>query len=167
MNLEMLWPVPSSGLITTIFWCDNVFCHSNGGRVNGHSAIDIAASENADVIAVRDGVVISCGFGDYENGHSGYGNYIEVDHGDGVMTQYAHLYSIYVEAGQSVVAGQVIGGVGNTGNSTGNHLDFAIEKNGMRCDPLEYLNIPPDARCYESCDRVYFDKIMSERGILR
>ncbi len=164
-SMEMLWPVPSSGLITTIFWCDNVFCHSNGGRANGHSAIDIAANENADVVAVQDGVVRDCGFGNYENKHSGYGNYIEVDHGNGIVTQYAHLYSIYVEKGQVVAAGQVIGGVGNTGNSTGNHLDFAIESNGNRCDPLYYLNIPSDARCYEPCDKIYYDKALQSRGI--
>jgi len=165
-EMEMLWPVPSSGLITTVFWCDNVFCHSNGGRVNGHAALDIAANENADVISVQDGVVIDCGFGDYSNGHSGYGNYIEVDHGNGVITQYAHLYSIYVVPGQNVSAGQIIGGVGNTGNSTGNHLDFAIESDGKRCDPLYYLNIPSNARCYEPCDKIYFDKALQSRGIV-
>lgn len=165
-EISMLWPVPSSGLITTIFWCDNPFCHSNAGRVNGHAAIDIAAGENEDVIAVSDGEVIKAGFGDYENGFSGYGNFILIDHGEGITTQYSHLYSIYVSEGDIVSAGQVIGGVGNTGNSTGNHLDFNIELNDERCDPLYYLTMHPDARCYEECDKPYFDEAMKKREIV-
>ncbi len=162
-EVSMLWPVPSSGLITTIFWCDNPFCHSNAGRVNGHAAIDIAAPENSDVIAVSDGTVAKMGFGDYENGYSGYGNFILVDHGNGLTTQYSHLYSIYVAEGDVVSAGQIIGGVGNTGNSTGNHLDFNIEQDGKRCDPLHYLTMHPEARCYEDCDKPYFEEAMKKR----
>ena len=166
-DMGMLWPVPSSGLITTIFWCDNPLCHSNAGRVNGHAAIDVAANENADVIAVADGVVKLCGYGNGSNGHSGYGNFIELDHGNGIITQYAHLCSIYVTEGQTVSAGQVIGGVGNTGNSSGNHLDFHIEKNGKRCDPLYYLDIPSFVRCKEPCDLKYFNEALTSRGIVR
>lgn len=164
-EVSMLWPVPSSGLLTTIFWCDNPFCHSNAGRVNGHAALDIAAPENSDVIAVSDGTVAKAGFGSYENGYTGYGNFILIDHGNGITTQYSHLYSIYVAEGDVVSAGQVIGGVGSTGNSTGNHLDFNIELNGKRCDPLYYLTMHPEARCYEECDKPYFDEAMSKRGI--
>lgn len=162
---SMLWPVPDSGLITTIFWCDNPFCHSNDGRPNGHTAIDIAAPENSDVLAVKDGIVLKTGFGDAENGFSGYGNFILIDHGDGLTTQYSHLYSVNVYEGDAVTAGQVIGGVGSTGNSTGNHLDFAIEKDGERCDPLYYLNMHPEARCYEECDKPFFEEAMKKREI--
>ncbi len=163
----MLWPVPSSGLITTIFWCDNPFCHSNAGRVNGHAAIDIAASEDASVIAVMDGVVEDQGFGSYENSQTGYGNFIRIDHGNGLKTQYSHLYSIKVTTGQQVKAGDIIGGVGNTGNSTGNHLDFYISQDGVRCDPLYYLDIPANARCVESCDVPFFKAALAARGIQR
>lgn len=162
-EVHMLWPVPSSGLITTIFWCDNPFCHSNAGRVNGHAAIDISADEGAEVIAVMDGVVKMQGEGNYENGKTGYGNFVLIDHGNGIETQYSHLYSINVTDGQVVTAGDIIGGVGNTGNSTGNHLDFYITKDGMRCDPLYYLDIPENARCWEECDVPYFEKALSER----
>lgn len=161
----MLWPVPSSGLLTTIFWCDNPYCHSNAGRVNGHAAIDIAANENADVIAVKNGTVIKTGFGTSENGFNGFGNFILIDHGNGLTTQYSHLYSIYVSEGDVVSAGQVIGGVGNTGNSTGNHLDFHIEQNGQRCDPLYYLEMHPNVTCYEPCDKIYFDEALASRGL--
>ncbi len=162
-EIHMLWPVPSSGLITTIFWCDNPFCHSNAGRTNGHAAIDISADEGAEVIAVMDGVVKMQGEGNFENGKTGYGNFVLIDHGNGIETQYSHLYSINVTDGQVVKAGDIIGGVGNTGNSTGNHLDFYISKDGVRCDPLYYLDIPENARCWEECDVAYFDKAMEER----
>lgn len=161
--MSMIWPVPDSGLITTIFWCDNPFCHSNDGRPNGHTAIDIAAPENSDVLAVKNGTVVKTGFGDSENGFTGYGNFILIDHGDGITTQYSHLYSIYVQEGDAVTKGQVIGGVGTTGNSTGNHLDFAIEKDGERCDPLYYIDMHPDARCYEECDKPFFEEAMKKR----
>lgn len=161
--MSMIWPVPDSGLITTIFWCDNPFCHSNDGRPNGHTAIDIAAPENSDVLAVKNGTVVKTGFGDAENGFSGYGNFILIDHGDGITTQYSHLYSIYVNEGDTVTVGQVIGAVGSTGNSTGNHLDFAIEKDGERCDPLYYIDMHPEARCYEECDKPFFEEAMKKR----
>ncbi len=164
-DVHMLWPVPSSSLITTIFWCDNPFCHSNAGRVNGHAALDIAGDEGAPVIAVMDGVVKLQGFGNYENSKTGYGNFVLLDHGNGVETQYAHLYSINVTDGQYVKAGDIIGGVGNTGNSTGNHLDFYISKDGVRCDPLYYLDIPADARCWKECDVPYFEQALSQRGL--
>ncbi|MBE7049593.1 MAG: hypothetical protein E7394_02340 [Ruminococcaceae bacterium] len=162
-EIHMLWPVPSSGLITTVFWCDNPFCHSNGGRTNGHAAIDISADEGAEVIAVMDGVVKMQGEGNFENGKTGYGNFVLIDHGNGVETQYSHLYSINVTDGQIVKAGDIIGGVGNTGNSTGNHLDFYITKDGVRCDPLYYLDIPENARCWEECDVPFFEKALAER----
>jgi len=164
-DVTMLWPVPSSGLLTTIFWCENPFCHSNAGRINGHAAIDIAAPENADVIAVKDGVVSKTGYGDWENGFSGYGNFILLDHGDGLTTQYSHLFASYVAEGDVVTAGQIIGGVGNTGNSTGNHLDFNIEQDGERCDPLYYLEMHPDVRVYEECDIPFFNEAMAKRGL--
>ena len=164
-EIHMLWPVPASSLITTIFWCDNPFCHSNAGRANGHAAIDISADEGSEVIAVMDGVVKMQGFGDYENTKIGYGNFVLIDHGNGIETQYSHLYSINVIDGQVVKAGDIIGGVGNTGNSTGNHLDFYISKDGVRCDSLYYLDIPEGARCWEECDVPFFEQALSSRGI--
>jgi len=161
----MLWPVPSSGLLTTIFWCDNPACHSNSGKASGHGALDIAANEGADVIAVMDGVVESQGFGTNENHQNGYGNFVRINHGNGYITQYSHLYSIYVIDGQWVSAGQVIGGVGNTGRSTGNHLDFFIIKDGSRVDPLLYLTLHPNIQCWESCDIPYFNAALSARGL--
>lgn len=166
-QVSMLWPVPSSGLITTIFWCDNPSCHSNAGRANGHAAIDISADQGAPVIASVSGVVKLCGEGNYENGKTGYGNFVLLDHGNGLETQYSHLYEIFVTEGQVVNAGDIIGAVGSTGNSTGNHLDFYISQDGVRCDPLYYLDIPADARCWESCDAKFFEAALAARGITR
>lgn len=162
-DVEMLWPVPSSGLVTTIFWCDNPACHSNAGRVNGHAALDIAAPLGSDVIAVMDGVVKLQGFGNYDNQKTGYGNFILLDHGDGLETQYAHLSEIYVTDEQEVKAGDVIGAVGSTGNSTGPHLDFYITKDGVRCDPLYCLEFHENIRVTGDCDLPFFEQAVNAR----
>ena len=69
----------------------------------------------------------------------GYGNHVIVDHGNGFVTLYAHLNSIYVSAGESVTRGQQIGSLGNTGNSTGPHLHLEIRYQGVPRNPLSYL----------------------------
>ncbi|MBQ4527076.1 MAG: peptidoglycan DD-metalloendopeptidase family protein [Clostridia bacterium] len=164
-DVSMIWPVPASGLVTTIFWCDNPFCHSNAGRVNGHAALDIAADIGSDVVAVMDGVVKLQGFGNSENEKTGYGNFILLDHGNGLETQYAHLSEIFVTDGQQVKSGEVIGAVGSTGNSTGPHLDFYITQDGVRCDPLYYLDYHENIRVYESCDLPFFEKALQYRNL--
>lgn len=166
-DVHMLWPVPSSSLITTIFWCDNAQCHSNAGRENGHAAIDISADQGAPVIASVSGVVKMCGEGNFDNGKAGYGNFVLLDHSGGLETQYSHLHEIFVTEGQYVNAGDIIGAVGSTGNSTGNHLDFYISQDGVRCDPLCYLDIPADARCWEECDVPFFEAALALRGITK
>jgi murein DD-endopeptidase MepM/ murein hydrolase activator NlpD len=70
---------------------------------------------------------------------SGYGNAIVVDHGNGLATLYGHLSRFDVHQGQRVGAGDTIGAVGNTGNSTGPHLHFEVRVNGTPVDPLPYL----------------------------
>ena len=85
---------------------------------NGHPGIDFAAEEGAEVYAVADGIVTTA---DYD---AEKGNYVVLDHGGGLETEYQHLKSLLVSAGQSVVQCQVLGYVGSTGNSTGPHLHF-------------------------------------------
>lgn len=99
----------------------------DGGRrtqgIHGYNGVDIAASQGTSVYASAAGnVIISKGSG----WNGGYGSYIVVKHGNGTQTLYAHLSSAIVGVGQNVVAGQVIGYVGNTGRSTGPHLHFEI-----------------------------------------
>ena len=68
-----------------------------------------------------------------------YGNLIKVDHGNGIETWYAHTSKMYVKVGEKVTAGQIIGAVGSTGNSTGAHLHFEIRINGQHVNPQNYL----------------------------
>ena len=79
------------------------------------------------------GKVVTAGWGNMT------GNYVVIDHGGGLRTQYLHLSSISVKVGQIVKVGQKLGGVGSTGYSTGNHLDFRVTKNGVAVNPLLYL----------------------------
>ena len=72
-------------------------------------------------------------------GGSGYGNYVVIDHGNGVSTLYGHCTSVYVSNGQTVSAGEAIGTVGSTGTSTGSHLHFEVRINGERVNPVNYL----------------------------
>lgn len=98
-----------------------------------HNAIDIAAPRGTPVYAYTNGKVVTAGWGNMA------GNYVVIDHGSGLRTQYLHLSSISVRVGQTVTAGQKLGGVGSTGYSTGNHLDFSVIKNGVAVNPLLYL----------------------------
>ena len=118
-----------------------------------HGAIDIASYgiDGQNVLAAHSGTVMycenecihnvgkssSCGCG------GGYGNYVMLDHGDGHMTVYAHMSSITVYNGQSIEAGQLLGFVGSTGDSTGAHLHFETRYNGVKYNPMsEYPDIP-------------------------
>ncbi len=95
---------------------------------NGHPGIDFAAEEGAEVYAVADGIVTTA---DYD---AEKGNYVVLDHGGGLETEYQHLKSSLVSAGQSVVQCQVLGYVGSTGNSTGPHLHFEARQDSAPAD---------------------------------
>ena len=95
---------------------------------NGHPGIDFAAEEGAEVYAVADGIVTTA---DYD---AEKGTYVVLDHGGGLETEYQHMKSLLVSAGQSVVQCQVLGYVGSTGNSTGPHLHFEARQDGAPAD---------------------------------
>jgi murein DD-endopeptidase MepM/ murein hydrolase activator NlpD len=97
-----------------------------------HEGIDIGASCGTPIHAAASGTVIYSGWMD------GYGNFVVIDHGNGLATAYGHQSAIYVSGG-SVSQGQAIGAVGSTGNSTGCHLHFEVRVNGSPVDPLGYL----------------------------
>lgn len=88
---------------------------------NVHPGLDIGGAEGNAIYAVDAGVVVYAGWSDY-----GYGNLVVIDHGNGWQSAYAHLYSYSVSCGQGVFQGGQIGGLGNTGNSTGAHLHFEL-----------------------------------------
>jgi len=98
-----------------------------------HTGLDFAAPMGTPIVAVDDGKVVASGPA------GAYGNMIEVAHGDGTRSLYAHLTSIDVRKGQKVTRGEHIGDLGSTGNSTGPHLHFEISKNGTPVDPQKHL----------------------------
>lgn len=106
-------------------------------RRNFHSGIDITAKKGTHIRAISDGLVITSG--NSIDGYSKYGRIIVIDHGDGVQSLYAHNDKNYVQEGQCVKQGEIIGEIGSTGNATGNHVHLEIIKNGKTIDPLKYL----------------------------
>ena len=100
-----------------------------------HLGIDITATLNMPVIASGAGVVVFAGFSQY-----GYGNVVQIDHGDGFSTVYAHLNGFNVTQCQTVQAGQIIGYAGTTGNSTGVHLHFEVREGGNSVNPWDIVH---------------------------
>ncbi|MCL0101301.1 M23 family metallopeptidase [Peptococcaceae bacterium] len=98
-----------------------------------HTGVDFGAPYGSAVVAAEDGKVIRAGW------HGGYGLCIDISHGNGMVTRYAHLSRIKVKVGDQVQKRQVIGAVGNTGNSTGPHLHFEVIINGRPQNPMNYL----------------------------
>lgn len=119
---RFIWPV--DGTFTSPFGM-------RWGRL--HAGIDVAAPTGTALRAADSGTVQIAGW------TGGYGNYTCIGHGSGISTCYAHQNSIGVRVGQGVSQGQVIGTVGNTGNSTGPHLHFEVRINGQPVDPMGYL----------------------------
>lgn len=104
-----------------------------GGGTGFHAGIDVAVSSGTPIRACRAGTVMIAGW------QGGYGNTVVIDHGGGMATLYAHQSSIAVSVGEKVLAGEVIGYVGSTGNSTGPHLHFEVRISGNPVDPVPYL----------------------------
>lgn len=126
---------PASGWISSWFGNRGTIC-SNGYCTSGHRGIDFATSCGSPIYAAASGRVIFAAYSPL-----GWGNYVKVDHGGGIVTGYAHIRNggFNVSYGQSVRAGQVIAYVGNTGVSAGCHLHFEVYRNGVRIDPAPYL----------------------------
>ena len=105
------------------------------GATSWHDAIDIGAPVGTPVYAADSGRVVTASYG-YNGGR---GIYVMVDHGNGIVTRYQHLSAIYVSVGQKVSRGQNIAAVGNTGASSGPHLDFAVYVNGSTVNPMRFF----------------------------
>ena len=125
-----MWPAPGHTRITSPF----------GYRIHPilhvrklHTGIDIGAPSGARIVAAGNGTVI------YAGSNGGYGNFTMIDHGDGLVSCYAHQKKILVSKGQHVSAGTTIGYVGSTGLSTGPHLHFEVRVNGVPKNPMSYL----------------------------
>ena len=134
-NAQRFASVPS--IMPTPGWLTSQFSRSRNHPLlhisRPHEGIDVAAPMGAPIIAPASGVVMRVG---YENG---YGNTLEIDHGNGIVTRYAHCSRIDVKSGQRVTRGQTIAAVGSTGLATGPHLHYEIHINGKVVNPLTYV----------------------------
>ena len=130
------WPLPVAGTITSQFGhrVDPIT-----GEVSSHTGTDIACAEGTPILAAADGVITVANGLDSWGGSYGY--YIQINHGGGLETLYAHCSSICVTTGQQVQAGQVIGYVGHTGRATGSHLHLEVHVNGSRTDAMRYFGM--------------------------
>ncbi len=133
----LIWPAPSAHTITTGF-------ETRWGAF--HNGYDLSGSNvrGTSIVAAASGTVayVSSGFGDGYYGcrdGGGFGNYVIIDHGNGLSTLYGHMQSVSVSVGQRVSQGQVIGTLGTSGSSTGPHLHFTVYKNGSAVDPGNYI----------------------------
>ena len=130
------WPLPVAGTITSQF---GHRVDSITGEVRSHTGTDIACAEGTPILAAADGIVTVANGLDSWGGSYGY--YIQIDHGGGLETLYAHCSSICVTTDQQVQAGQVIGYVGHTGRATGSHLHLEVHVNGSRTDAMRYFGM--------------------------
>ena len=130
------WPLPVAGTITSQFGhrIDPIT-----GEVSSHTGTDIACAEGTPILAAADGTVTVANGLDSWGGSYGY--YIQIDHGGGLETLYAHCSSICVTTGQQVQAEQVIGYVGHTGRVTGSHLHLEVRIDGNRADAMQYFTL--------------------------
>lgn len=103
------------------------------GRRTWHDGVDLAGKDGSDIIAVAAGVVT------YSDDRYGYGNLVEIDHGDGLVTRYAHAKELKVDVGDVVQKGQVVALMGSTGRSTGPHVHFEVLRNGKSQNPEDYI----------------------------
>ena len=124
---ELCWPLPGHTYISCHFGEVDAFGNA------GHRGTDIPAPESTPILAAHSGTVLVSGWND------SYGNQVLLDNGAGLSTRYAHMTQTAVTAGEAVTAGQIIGYVGSTGDSTGNRLHFEVMQNGVRMTPLELV----------------------------
>ena len=127
---DMVWPLPYEDA-----YISSSFKTRWGKQHNGIDTCRWAGTHGADVIAVKAGTVEVANWG----WGGGYGNYVVINHGNGVLSYYAHLSNIRVSVGQRVRQGDVIGNAGNTGYSFGAHLHFGLMINGGWVNPVNYL----------------------------
>ena len=126
---ELCWPLPGHTYISCHFGEVDAFGNA------GHRGTDIPAPEGTPILAAHSGTVLVSGWND------SYGNQVLLDNGAGLSTRYAHMTQTAVTAGEAVTAGQVIGYVGSTGDSTGNHLHFEVMQDGVRVNPMDMVSV--------------------------
>ncbi|MDH5301984.1 MAG: M23 family metallopeptidase [Gammaproteobacteria bacterium] len=136
MNQELQDEVYPQGRPVKRGWVSSYFGYRTdpfNGRIAHHDGIDIAGKEGTEIIAVAAGVVTWAGK------RYGYGSLVEVNHGNGYVTRYAHNSDIVVKVGDTVKKGQTLAAMGSTGRSTGPHVHFEVIKSGKTVDPMQYI----------------------------
>ena len=124
------WPAPSYTAMTSDFgWRTDPI---NGLKAY-HNGVDLAAAEGTPIVAAYSGIVVEAGY------NKSMGNYIFLDHGDGLRTIYMHASKLYVSTNDTVIEGETIAAIGTTGRSTGPHLHFSVRLNGTYVSPWDYL----------------------------
>lgn len=124
------WPAPSYTRISDDY---GNRIHPTLGVPQFHNGVDMAAPNGSPILAAASGTVVAATY------NSSMGNYIMINHGNGLYTIYMHASALYVSAGQTVTRGQKIGAVGSTGRSTGPHLHFSVRQNGSYVNPWNFL----------------------------
>lgn len=124
-NVPAIWP--TTGVVTSPYGL-------RWGGTDFHPGIDIANDMGTPIVATADGVVVYAGWN-----AGGYGNMVDIDHGNGLMTRYGHASQVVVSSGQFVRRGQVIALMGSTGFSTGPHVHYEVHINGKQVNPISYL----------------------------
>ena len=119
-----MWPV-NGGYISDVF-----------GSNRNHKGLDIAAPEGTDIYAAAEGKVIAAGWNT-----GGYGYFVMIDHGNGYATLYGHMSKVIASNGAEVKCGDLIGEVGTTGDSTGNHLHFEVRYQNVCQNPASYISV--------------------------
>lgn len=128
----LLWPLPIKSYFSSYFGWRTLW-----GKQDNHTGIDLPAPAGTTIRAAESGVVLLA-----QKGNSSYGNHVIINHNGGLISLYGHMSTVEVSVGQTVKRGDRIGGVGTTGNSSGNHLHFEIRSNGVRQNPLNYVTQP-------------------------
>jgi murein DD-endopeptidase MepM/ murein hydrolase activator NlpD len=144
LNSLMIADSAKKKMVPTLVPVDGGWYSSNfGWRIDPfsgarafHEGMDFMADVGTPAHAAAGGVVV------YADWHPQYGNMIEIDHGNGLITRYAHLSRRQVKVGDVVMSGEQIGLVGSTGRATGPHLHFEVRQNGSALDPTRYLRLP-------------------------
>lgn len=125
-----IWPAPGYSRITSPY---GMRVHPILKKKKLHTGMDIGAPKGANIVAADSGTVIQVGW------NGGYGNTVMINHGNNIVTLYAHASATLVSVGQTVEQGQTIAKVGSTGWATGPHLHFEVRKNGDPVNPVPYL----------------------------
>ena len=123
---------PVTGRVTSAFGYRD---HPITGKNEFHLALDIGAAEGTEIGAFADGVV------EYIGENDSFGQYLKINHANGVSSFYAHCSKLLVRKGETVTCGQTVALVGHTGMATGSHLHFTIEKDNVRLDPAYYVEL--------------------------